>query len=292
MDSCCCSPLDNTVGPFGHTITISEACVAVARVSTQKQGAEGGSLDQQLERIREMCKARGLEIVKEFKIMESGFHQQRKIFSEMEAFCKKAKINKLALYSIDRACRDMKKLVEIVETFELHIVLFPGLEQDTPGGRLAIYQLGAVYECVSRENGHKTRAGILKRKEIGFCKPLPTCGLCHGAGIPGGRCDCQADWLERHTVGARKKKQKYIDFSNETKQKVEEVLNSTVTPTKKKGNHAKAIAILNEKGPLNLNDIKWTPSSFSNFLKRSGLREAWGYPKKQHNRASSSSTIP
>lgn len=65
--------------------------VILARVSTEMQ-EDGFSLDAQLDRLRNYCSFKGLEIAKEFTFVESSFHGKRTRFYEAVNYIKRQSI--------------------------------------------------------------------------------------------------------------------------------------------------------------------------------------------------------
>jgi site-specific DNA recombinase len=64
--------------------------VILSRVSTNEQ-QDGHSIAAQQARLREYCKRKNLDIIKEFKIVESSTRGNRKDFYEMLEFAKRQK---------------------------------------------------------------------------------------------------------------------------------------------------------------------------------------------------------
>lgn len=65
--------------------------VILARVSTEMQ-EDGFSLDAQLDRLRNYCSLKDLEIAKEFTFVESSFHGKRTKFYEAVNYIKRQSI--------------------------------------------------------------------------------------------------------------------------------------------------------------------------------------------------------
>ena len=84
--------------------------IIFARVSTKEQMEEGHSIPAQQERMRQYCKAKGLEIKKECLIEESSTKEERAKFEEVIAYIKDGK-QKVALIieTIDRLQRSFKE---------------------------------------------------------------------------------------------------------------------------------------------------------------------------------------
>lgn len=78
--------------------------VILARVSTEMQ-EDGFSLDAQLDRLRNYCSFKGLEIAKEFTFVESSFHGKRTKFYEAVNYIKRqSKLFAFALYKEGAVC--------------------------------------------------------------------------------------------------------------------------------------------------------------------------------------------
>lgn len=89
--------------------------IILVRVSSREQ-KEGYSIDAQLTRLRKYCEQKGLEIIKEFVIVESSTRGEREKFHEMINFIKKQKesIN-LVCDKVDRLQRSFKEMPIIDE---------------------------------------------------------------------------------------------------------------------------------------------------------------------------------
>ena len=86
-----------------------EKAVIFARVSTQQQHDEGTSIDAQLETIRDYCKTKGFEPIKEYVLAESSTRGDRKQYHEMLDFVENYK-DKVAIVvnCVDRLQRSYK----------------------------------------------------------------------------------------------------------------------------------------------------------------------------------------
>ena len=86
-----------------------EKAVIFARVSTQQQHDEGSSIDAQLETIRDYCKTKGFEPIKEYVLAESSTRGDRKQYHEMLDFVENYK-DKVAIVvnCVDRLQRSYK----------------------------------------------------------------------------------------------------------------------------------------------------------------------------------------
>ncbi len=83
--------------------------VILSRVSTKEQ-EDGHSLDAQTIFLKEYCKRKNLEVLKEFRIIESSTRGERKEFKEMLNFIEKQKIQiALVCHKVDRLQRSFKE---------------------------------------------------------------------------------------------------------------------------------------------------------------------------------------
>ena len=84
--------------------------VILARVSTKEQEEEGISLDAQIEGLREYCKRKNLDVIKEFELTESSTLGKRKGFYEAFDFIKKQECKIAVVVSaVDRLQRGFKE---------------------------------------------------------------------------------------------------------------------------------------------------------------------------------------
>ena len=103
--------------------------IILARVSSKAQEEEGYSLDSQLKLLREYCRAKNLEIVREYKIAETASKQdRRKVFHELLTLIIKQRVYHLVVEKTDRLTRNYKDAISIDDWLEgndkrmLHIV--------------------------------------------------------------------------------------------------------------------------------------------------------------------------
>lgn len=89
--------------------------VILARVSTEMQ-QDGFSLDAQLDRLRNYCSIKGLEIAKEFTVVESSFHGKRTKFYEVVNYIKRqSKLTALVVDTVDRVQRTFNEFPMLLE---------------------------------------------------------------------------------------------------------------------------------------------------------------------------------
>jgi len=99
--------------------------IILSRVSTNEQ-QDGHSIEAQKARLKEYCKRKNLEVIKEFEIIESSTRGKRKDFYEMLEYAKKQKeVIAIVADKIDRVQRSFKEQVVLdelrrQERIELH----------------------------------------------------------------------------------------------------------------------------------------------------------------------------
>ena len=103
---------------------MSNRTIIFARVSTKRQETEGLSLEEiQLPRARDYAKNENLNVVKEFKISETGSeYKTRNKFQEMITYAKKNKITDIVSFRVDRMTRNFRDSVMIDDLRKKHIV--------------------------------------------------------------------------------------------------------------------------------------------------------------------------
>lgn len=106
---------------------MKELAIGYCRVSTKKQEKQGLSLDAQEDYIRNWVSGNGHDLVKVFKVQESGGDSERKHLIKAFDYCTENGIKNILITDSDRWTRDRKldiKFREILEKRELvvHII--------------------------------------------------------------------------------------------------------------------------------------------------------------------------
>ena len=128
----------------------------LARVSTQEQAINGHSIDEQVDRMRDYCKAMGWDIYKEY--IDAGFsgaNTDRPALQRLIRDIKKGKIKKVLVYKLDRLSRSQKDTLELIEDVFLEngcdfVSMSENFDTSTPFGRAMIGIL-AVFAQLERE---------------------------------------------------------------------------------------------------------------------------------------------
>lgn len=126
------------------------------RVSTQEQAKEGYSIDEQIERLRDYCKAMGWIIVKIYTDAGySGASTDRPALQDMIKDIESGKGDSVVVYKLDRLSRSQKDTLSLIEdSFLAHKVDFVSMTENfdtsTPFGRAMIGIL-SVFAQLERE---------------------------------------------------------------------------------------------------------------------------------------------
>lgn len=116
------------------------------RVSTEDQSRFGHSLDEQEEKLKQLCEFKDYEIYKVYR--EEGVsakNMERPKFQEMIEDMKNGKINKIVVYKLDRLTRSIKDLESICTMLEEYNCSLESVAEeintDTANGKFFIRML-------------------------------------------------------------------------------------------------------------------------------------------------------
>lgn len=132
-------------------MTVTRAAVYI-RVSTDRQAAEGESLEMQLARAKEIADARGWQLLPEYMDVMTGKRDSRPALAQMEKALKAGEIDAVICYKVDRLGRSRRKMHELLELIQQRNIKLVSLTQQidttTASGRLMLSVLVdfAVYE--------------------------------------------------------------------------------------------------------------------------------------------------
>ena len=161
---------------------VSKAII-FARVSTKRQENEGLSLEEiQLPRARDYARDNNLNVVKEFKISETGSeYKTRNKFNEMVTYAKKNSISDIVTFRVDRMTRNFRDSVLIDELRTKHKVRLHFIDD-----RLVLTQESRSNEIIQwdfkvmfaksqleriKEDGMNTKMSKLERGELPWSAP-------------------------------------------------------------------------------------------------------------------------
>lgn len=146
-------------------------CFAYVRVSTQKQGVSGVSLQEQRSAIEQYAASCGIAISRWFEERQSAAKIGRPQFDEMISLLKKNKASGVVMHKIDRSARninDWASVSNLVDTgIEFHFAV-EGLDLASRGGRIAAEFLATIAADYSRNLRFEARKGFIGRLKQGY----------------------------------------------------------------------------------------------------------------------------
>jgi len=204
-------------------------CGLYVRVSTDRKVAEGESLEEQEQRLREFCKARNWNIVKVYcEEGQSAKDTNRPKFKELLNDIENGIIDTVVVKKLDRLSRSIIDFERIYNFFEKHNVdlvsLFENFDTTTAIGR-AVVIIVMVFAQLEREQTAERTLDVLEHRAKeglwnGDCPPL-------GYDLNKGQLVVNPKEVEI----VRTIFQKYLEFASY--HKVAEYLNSKGYKTKK-----------------------------------------------------------
>lgn len=145
------------------------------RVSTQKQGEKGVSLQEQRSAIERHAERQALKIVQWFEERETAAKRGRPIFNQMLKQLRQGRVSGVIIHKIDRSARNLKDWSDLGELIdggvEVHFAN-EGLDLHTRGGRLSADIQAVVAADFIRNLREETKKGMYGRIKQGFY-PLP-----------------------------------------------------------------------------------------------------------------------
>jgi site-specific DNA recombinase len=146
--------------------SLSKFFFAYTRVSTQKQGVEGVSLEAQQRAIREYAQRNGLSVAQWFEERETAAKRGRPVFLQMLSLLRKGKASGVIIHKIDRSARNLKDWADLGELVDLGTdVRFANENYDlrSRGGRLSADIQAVVAADFIRNLREETKKGLYER---------------------------------------------------------------------------------------------------------------------------------
>jgi len=160
---------------------------AYTRVSTQKQGVEGVSLEAQQRAIQEYAARLGFTVTHWFEERETAAKRGRPIFLDMLKRLGRAQAQGVIMHKIDRSARNLKDWADLGELIDSGVdVHFATENYDlrSRGGRLSADIQAVVAADYIRNLREEVRKGILGRLRQGrYPRPAPIGYLNKGKGL-------------------------------------------------------------------------------------------------------------
>lgn len=144
---------------------------AYVRVSTQRQGQQGVSLEEQREAINQYAVRRGIPIARWFEERESAVRAGRPVFATMVSSLARKDGSGLIVHKIDRGARNLKDWAALGELIDQGVdVRFvqDDLALDTRGGRLAADIQAVIAADYVRNLREEVRKGFYGRLKQGL----------------------------------------------------------------------------------------------------------------------------
>lgn len=145
------------------------------RVSTQKQGEKGVSLQEQRDAIARYAAHGEMEIAEWFEERETAAKRGRPIFNTMLNLLKTGKADGVVIHKIDRSARNLKDWADLGEMIDQGIEVHfanESLDLHSRGGRLSADIQAVVAADYIRNLREETKKGMYGRLKQGFY-PLP-----------------------------------------------------------------------------------------------------------------------
>lgn len=161
---------------------------AYIRVSTDKQGEHGVSLQEQREILQRYASHKGLEIAEWFEEKETASKVGRPIFNVMLRLLKKGSAAGVIIHKVDRGARNFRDWAEIGELvqagIEVHFAT-EALDLTTLGGMLSADLQAVMSVHYSRNLREEVKKGYYGRLKQGLCPyPAPLGYVNNGEGKP------------------------------------------------------------------------------------------------------------
>jgi len=147
--------------------------LALARVSSEEQ-ENGFSLDIQEDTLCEWATKNNASIAKIYRVAETAHKsEKRKTFHEMLDYARnnKERVHGLLFYKVDRAARNMKDWIDLVDLRDKHgieIVCITEPFDETPAGKLNSNMLAAISQFYSDQHSIRTAEGVERRVRTGL----------------------------------------------------------------------------------------------------------------------------
>ena len=151
------------------------------RVSTEDQSRFGHSLDEQEEKLKQLCNFKDYEIYKVYR--EEGVsakNMERPKFKEMIQDMKDGKINKIIVYKLDRLTRSIQDLENICKMLEKYDC---GLESvaeeintDTSTGKFFMRMITILAQLEIERTSERTKFGLVGAAKKGHLSGRPPIG--------------------------------------------------------------------------------------------------------------------
>jgi site-specific DNA recombinase len=151
---------------------VQSAAALYLRVSTEGQSEDGGSLESQEQRCRDLCRARGYDVARAFiDAGQSGGSLDRPALTELRESVAAGEVGVVVVYALDRLSRSQRDTLALLEEFEDAGAGLTAASQSfdttTPAGRAMLGMLAVFAELQRAEIRERTRSALAAKKARG-----------------------------------------------------------------------------------------------------------------------------
>lgn len=142
------------------------------RVSTEGQTEDGGSLESQEQRCRDLCRARGYDVAHVYvDAGVSGGSIERSALAQLREDVRSGRVGVVVVYALDRLSRSQRDTLTLLEEFEASGAGLAAASQSfdttTPTGRAMLGMLAVFAELQRAEIRDRTRSALAAKKAKG-----------------------------------------------------------------------------------------------------------------------------
>ncbi|EOO75995.1 hypothetical protein IIC_01738 [Bacillus cereus VD021] len=155
-------------------------CVIYRRVSTDMQAEKGSSLDAQKERLNAFAISQGWEVTNDY--VDDGYSAKdmnRPALQRLLSDMRKNKFDIILVYKLDRLCRSVRDLNDMITEFEKYNVKFKSstesLDTTTATGRMMINIIGTLAQWEREQTAERVSMIMNQRSKKGLWNggPMP-----------------------------------------------------------------------------------------------------------------------
>lgn len=158
----------------GQLGIVTDVTALYIRVSTEQQAENGYGLDAQKTKLMAFCAAQGWHVDADFIFVDggvSGKTMDRPQFQKMLDAAKRGDISRIVSVKIDRIARNLKNLLELIETLTAAnvglVCVAEQFDTSTSQGRFMLQILGAVGELERGMITDRVMGGKLEKARQG-----------------------------------------------------------------------------------------------------------------------------
>src|SRR5579859_6826438 len=154
-----------------HRSSSMKTFFGYTRVSTNKQGEQGVSLQEQHDAIARYAQRNELAIARWFEERETAAKHGRPIFGQMLKLLRQGKANGVVIHKIDRSARNLKDWADLGQLIDGGIEVHfsnESLDLHSRGGRLSADIQAVVASDYIRNLREETKKGLYGRLKQGF----------------------------------------------------------------------------------------------------------------------------